>query len=130
MGVWGAGSCCCFFWCGGGEWQAGVTRVVVVVVDAGHVAARGGEVGRGDDGAVAGAAVHPHVAGGHVGEPARQVVQGDVHRPGDVGLFPFQLAADVEHDRVIVVVAGRDGGGEVAEPGERQGGQRLAAGPV
>jgi len=49
-------------------------------------------------------AVHPYLCVGYFGNAAEQLVDGGVHRPGDVGLGPFPPSPDVnDGDRPVVL---------------------------
>ena len=109
--------------------QPGGLGVVEIVVDGDRRAAARREHRGGRHGAIAGLAVHPDLAGGYLAEMIWQFVEGNVGRARDMTLLPLKPAADVEHDGRVVTGGGRDGGCEVTEPGEPQGGQRPAARP-
>ena len=70
---------------GGDQVQADLLGVLEGVVDRDQGAAGGGEERGGDRGAVAAGAVHPHLAGRHLGDPAGQLVERDVDRALDRG---------------------------------------------
>ena len=88
--------------------------------------AGGGQQRGGDGGAVAGRAVHPHLAGGHLVEALRQLVQRDVHGAVDVRPRPTP-GRGARPGR-------RPAGGGARRPARRSrpagGRQRLAAGPA
>ena len=65
-----------------------------------------------DRGAVATGAVHPHLTGGDLVDPAPQLVHGDVHRARDRRGVVLVGAPDVEDDHVAVVA-------DLLEVGER-----------
>ena len=106
--------------------QPGAGGAVVLVVHGDDRPSGRVEEGCGDARAISRTAMHPRLAGGHVGEARRQLVKGDVDGAGDVRGVPFLVAAHV-HDHHRAVTPCRRQVGEV-----RDGiaAQRLAVGPV
>ena len=105
--------------------QPDLLGVVEGVVDRHQLAAGGVEHRRGDRGAVAGFAVHPHLAGGDLVEPVPQLVQGDVDGVADRCGGVLLGASNVQDHHVAVV----PDVGEVGEGGRREAGQ-LTVRPV
>src|ERR1022692_3377471 len=109
----------------GDQGESGISGAGVLVVDGDHGVPGCMEEGRGDDGAVSGAAVHPDLAPGDFADTGTQVLQRDVQRAVEAAAGPFECAAHVQDgDRAVVAHSG-----QVSETRDGKGCQRLAARP-
>jgi hypothetical protein len=86
----------------GRDWQVVFGGGSPVVVDSDDGVARLVEQRRGDGGAVAGSAMHPHLSVGDLVEAALQIVKGDVHGAVDVAVGPFVVSSDIEDGDMAV----------------------------